>query len=290
MNKTNTGVRVVEVSVKELDKFYGEGKLNTDYILETKSEFYPNECIVLKANGKQSGLGIVKGEEVIKIEDNITLYGLKPKNKEQVFGMALLKDNNIPLISFSGISGAGKTLLALAYAMDKFKKDEINSIIILKNPTPVGRDLGALPGTLLEKVRAWSGSVLDNMAVLGVEDYKLEEWINEEIRYKKRSTKKIEIMPFTYVQGRSINNSVIIVDEFQQASKEIAKQIVSRAGLNTKVILLGDEKQIFEKGLTETNNGLTHVIEKSRNWEHAAHIQFRKSERSVLCDWAWSNL
>lgn len=283
-----TGISIVNIDSKDLDTFYKKEKIGIDYL--PMQTYYPNQCIVLKSNNKQSALGIIKDEYVVKIDEKQKLYDLTLKNKEQRFAASLLKDPDIHLLCFSGISGGGKTLLSLAYAMELFDDDKITSIILLKNPTPVGRDLGALPGSLLEKVRAWSGSFLDNMEVLGVPDYKLNDFINEEVRFKKRINKKIEILPFTYMQGRSINNSIIIADEFQNTTKEIAKQLVSRAGENTKVILMGDPAQVFEKGLTKEKNGLVHVIETAKTWKKAASLHFIKSERSELASWAWENL
>ncbi len=143
--------------------------------------------------------------------------------------------------------------------------------------TPVGREIGFLPGGLEDKVNVWLGAFFDNFQKLGKPKYEIEE----EVR-----SGKIEITPITFIQGRSLSNTILVVDEVQNLDMDIIKQIITRAGNGCKIILLGDPTQRFETGVID----LTALAEKCKTSKLVGHISFKKSVRSPLAQWAVENL
>lgn len=280
-----SGFKVIEGFVG-IDDFYKNKEVSLSEITET---VYPNMCLVLK-NGKQSALGIVKKNKVVLVKPDISMSGIKPRNKEQTLAMALLQDENIDLVTMTGCAGSGKTLLALAYAWEQLKTGNKSKIVLAKNFVPVGREVGFLKGDLFEKVRPWIGNFYDNFEILGVPEYEIDSLTSPEQRYADRRVERIEISPITFIQGRSISNAVIVVDESQNLSVEVVKQILTRPAENTKIILLGDLDQVFEKNVNPSSNGLLSTVEAGKDCEFIGHIDLIKSERSRLTDWASKNL
>jgi len=285
-----TGVEVLE-EFENIEELYNKGEVSIPASKKYKDiQFYPNLCLVLKFN-KQSALGIVKGNVIKKLDNSPKLFGISPKNKEQTLVMSLLRDPSVDLVTISGCAGSGKTLLALAYAMEQFEKDKVQKIILCKTLTPIGREIGYLKGSMFDKVRPWLGNFYDNFEILGVPHYQLDSLTSQDPNLmKENGGKYIEISPITFIQGRSISNAVIIIDEAQNLSIEVVKQILSRPSANSKVILLGDLAQVFEKGVSSDNNGLLTAIEKGKDCPFIGSIHMLKSERSRLAQWAWENL
>jgi PhoH-like ATPase len=279
-----TGFAVVE-NFQYVDELYKKKELPLSKFKGIKT--YPNMCLVIKG-GQQSALGIVKGKKVRLVTSGKPISSIKPRNKEQALAVELLRDKDVDLVTMTGCAGSGKTLLALAYAWESLKSGEKNKIVLCKDLVPVGREIGFLKGDLYDKVRPWIGNFYDNFEVLGVPDYEVDDLTIEERRYQKRVPEKVEISPITFIQGRSITNAVIIVDEAQNLSPEVVKQILTRPAENTKIILLGDLSQVFEKGMD--TSGLQSVVEAGKECEFIGHIDLIKSERSRLTDWASKNL
>lgn len=167
--------------------------------------------------------------------------------------------------------------MASAHALHCLNKGYIDKIVIAKSITSVGNELGYTPGTLQEKLAVWMGSFYDNFQKLGKSKFEIEEM--------ERSG-KLEMCSISHIQGRSISNSVLICDESQNLSMKIIKQIVTRAGEGTKVILLGDQTQRFEDG--EFN--LSKFVDIGKNSHLVGHLCFKKSVRSKLAEWAVNNL
>jgi len=277
-----TGFAVVE-NFPFINELYAKGEVELP-----EGVFYPNQCLVLK-DGQQSALGMVKKDKIVLINP-VPVGGIKGRNKEQHLAISLLKDPTIDLVTMTGNAGSGKTLLAIAYAWEELKAGRRNKIVLSKNFVPVGREIGFLKGDLFDKVRPWLGNFYDNFEVIGVPEYEIDDLTLPERRYANRIAEKIEISPITFIQGRSISNAVIVVDEVQNLSHEVVKQILTRPAENTKIILLGDLDQIFEKGLDASNNGLASVVEAGKDCEFIGHIELIKSERSRLTSWATQNL
>ena len=282
-----TGVEVIKDFLK-INEFFKEKKLPLDDFRSYVKEFYPNMLLVIKS-GKTTALGIVKGDTVRLVSQENKIGPIKARNKEQSLLIELLVDPDIDCITVAGPAGSGKTLLALAYAVERLKKGEVNKIVLCKNLTPLGREIGFLKGTMDEKVRPWMGAFFDNFEILGVPYYELDDLTNPSSDRQKENPGRIEISPTTFIQGRSISNAVILVDEAQNLTKEVLKQILTRPAENTKIILLGDPDQIIEKE-AQKNNGLLNAIEAGKDAEFIAHISLLKCVRSRLAEWFTKHL
>jgi len=290
--KQYTGVEVVN-DFEQVDELYKQNSLLIDLSIQKSLEgiiLNPNLNLVLK-NGKQSVLGVVKDNHIVKIPENIKVHNITYKNKEQHMAINMLLDPEVDLVCLSGSAGSGKTLLALAFAWQQLKNDSINKIVLGKSLTTISKDIGYLKGDLFQKMLPRLGNYMDNFEVLGVPEYEIAELIGQvepnTTKMKKTGVKKsIEIMPIAFIQGRSLRNSIIILDEAQQLPPDVIKQIVTRAGENVKVILLGDFSQIFDSKMSATNNGLFRAIQQGRDCPHVASINMIKSQRSRIAQWA----
>lgn len=286
MSKIYSGVRVAS-NFQHIDQFYEKGKLPLDKF--DLQETYPNMMLVIKS-GKHTALGVVKGDEVELVKYDQKVRNIKSRNKEQDMAIRLLQDKGIECLTLLGPAGSGKTLLALAYAMEQLEKQEISKIILCKNFTPIGREIGFLKGTFEEKVQPWLGNFWDNFEVLGVSEYEIDR-INS-MQYQKENPGRIELTPVTFVQGRSISNAVIIVDEAQNLTQDALKQLLTRPAENCKIILLGDPDQVFEKNGNGSGKkdkcgtiALAKVVEAGQEAEFIGHLTMIKSERSRLAEW-----
>jgi PhoH-like ATPase len=274
------GLSVIE-NFEDWNNWFNKEKKISLNDLPKDIEYCQNMGIVLKSPvyddlPKTKQHGIVKGDSVVHLK-KYHPCGIKPFNTEQSIALELLNDDSIPLVTMLGSAGSGKTLLACAHAMHSLKKGCVEKIVIAKSMTPVGREIGFLKGTLEEKVLPWLGPFRDNMEKCGVSTYDLEKLILEE---------SVEITPITFIQGRSISNSIIIVDEIQNLDMDVIKQVVTRAADNCKILLLGDPSQRFERG----SINLEAFVEKGKSSELVGHIFFRKSVRSPIAEWAVQNL
>ena len=237
---------------------------------------YPNQAVVLKG-GEAKAHGLIKGSNIVKVPDYYP-KGIVPKNTEQTLALGLLADKGIPLTILSGVAGSGKTLLSCAHALQRLQDGEVSKILIAKSMTPIGREIGFLPGGLDEKASVWLGPFYDNFLVAGVPDYEIEDMIEKS---------ELEITPITFIQGRSISNTILIIDEVQNLSINILKQIITRASEGSEVILLGDPSQRFERNMI---NPIASLIEAGRSSDLVGHIDLIKSIRSPIAKWAVNNL
>ena len=159
-------------------------------------------------------------------------------------------------------------------------------IVITRNVQPVGRDIGFLPGTADDKMTPWLAPIMDNFRV-GLRDGNLSLFNT----LKEQGV--IEVAPLSFIRGRTFNNSILIMDEAQNATIHELKTVITRMGENSKIILLGDVDQIDTPYIDALSNGLTIVSEKFKNEECAAHIALKRGERSYLSAvaakiiWGW---
>jgi len=278
-----TGVKDFHVNNDIIDKIYDLGHLNEKNInIETN----PNECVVFvdEINDKKAALTYYNKQErrfsLCNGFNKEIIWGIKPRNKEQVLALNLLMNSSIPVVSLVGKAGSGKTLLALAAGLEQtFGKDaKYRKLLVTKPVEPVGKDIGFLPGTMEEKMLPWLAPIQDNLQfLLGDDKLTLDMYIDEG---------KIEIEAMTYIRGRSISNCYIIIDEAQNMNQHEIKTILTRVGEGTKIILTGDIEQIDNVYVDATNNGLSYIIEKLKNQELTGHITLVKGERSPVATMA----
>jgi len=249
------------------------------------TELHPHECILFQ---NEQGDGIAMGRKMpgdkVKLLKKHFPWGISSRNKEQSFAVDLMMDRSVDLVTLIGKAGTGKSLMVLATALELvLNRKEYEKFVIYRPIQPVGNDIGYLPGTMEEKLAPWFQAVMDNFEFLfanksakgGSHDWKKDL----EMFHKKGA---IEMEAITYIRGRSIPNSIILIDECQNLTKDEVKTILTRAGEGTKIILTGDIEQIDNSSLDATSNGLTYVIEKFKDSELAGHVTFVQGERSKL--------
>ena len=203
------------------------------------------------------------------------IWGVKPRNKEQIFALDLLKDKNINIVTLVGSAGTGKTLLAIATGLQHVMEAKHYKRLVISRPIqPMGRDIGFLPGTMEEKMAPWVAPIQDNLRFLMGNDRETLDM------YMANGT--IEVEALTYIRGRSISDAFIIIDEAQNLTAHELKTILTRVGENTKIVLTGDVEQIDNAYIDETSNGLTHAVEKFKSLDIAGHVTLLKGERSKV--------
>lgn len=264
---------------------YDQGSVETEKL---KLDFKPeaNECFILKGNNSSVLARFdSKAGRVLRVEKK-PAYGIKPRNAEQTFSLSVLMDPDIQLVALTGKAGTGKTLLALAAAIELNKSfDQIllaRPIVALSN-----RDLGYLPGDASEKINPYMQPLFDNLSVIKhVFNPRSQEYLKIEELQKEE---KLVITPLAYIRGRSLSNSFFIIDEAQNLTPHEIKTIITRAGEGTKMVFTGDLQQIDSPYLDMKSNGLAFMTDRMRNQDLFAHINLVKGERSYLAELA-SNL
>ncbi len=219
---------------------------------------------------------------------NNDVWGITARNIEQSFALNLLMDPNIDFVSLLGSAGTGKTLLALAAALEQtIEKKIYNEIIVTRVTIPVGEDIGFLPGTEEEKMNPWMGAFTDNLEVLSPAQSN-DDWGRQATQDILQ--KWLKVRSLNFMRGRTFINKFVIIDEAQNLTPKQMKTLITRAGPGTKVVCLGNVAQIDTPYLTESSSGITYVVERFRRWSHGGHIKLQTGERSRLADYASDNL
>jgi PhoH-like ATPase len=242
-----------------------------------------NGYYILK-NGKTSSL-VYYNQTTGMLEriEKEFVYGIKPKNAEQAFALNALTNPEIKLVALQGVAGTGKTLLALAAALEQEKK--FNQIILARPIVPLSnKEIGFLPGDANDKISPYMEPLWDNLKFIKAqygEHEKKHKAISEMVE-----NKKIVITPLAFIRGRSFSNIMFIIDEAQNLTPHEIKTIITRAGENTKIVFTGDVHQIDTPYLDEYSNGLAYLIQKIKNQPLFAHVRLEKGERSELANLA----
>ncbi|MDG2210104.1 MAG: PhoH family protein [Flavobacteriales bacterium] len=277
-----TGRTVLEdVDSNDIRKLYVNGSSRKITMLDPKRQ---NNHFYILRNGSSSALGFYS-ESAKSIEriDKEYAYGIKPKNAEQAFALHAIMTPQISLVTICGVAGTGKTLLALAGALEQRNRyDQIilaRPIVALSN-----RDLGFLPGDAEEKVNPYMQPLWDNLNFIKSQfgENERKSRVIEELMAEN----KITICPLAFIRGRSLTNAIFIIDEAQNLTPHEVKTIITRAGENCKIILTGDVRQIDTPYLDEQSNGLSYVIDRLRGKDLYAHVTLEKGERSSLANLA----
>ena len=190
---------------------------------------------------------------------------------------------NVKLVTMQGVAGTGKTLLALAGALEQ--KRQFKQVYLARPIVPLGnKDIGYLPGDIKSKLNPYMEPLFDNLKYI-------KNQFNEKDKEYKTITEDLEkeklvIQPLAYIRGRSLSDICFIVDEAQNLTPHEVKTIISRAGENTKIILTGDIYQIDTPYLDSQSNGLSYLIDKIKHHPIYAHIRLEKGERSELANLA----
>lgn len=277
-----TGYRIAENLETELiNRLYEpKGEVPRED-LSIEPELTPNEYLIMR-NNKRSALAVYRpGREVLSRIDKLQAYGIVPRNAEQSFALDALMNDDIRLVSISGKAGTGKTLLALAAALEVRKN--YRQILMARPIVPLSnKDIGFLPGDIKSKIDPYMQPLYDNLGVIE-NQFKETDARHKRIR-ELLDEEKLVISPLAYIRGRSLYKVFYIVDEAQNLTPHEIKTIITRAGDNTKMIFTGDIFQIDHPYLNTHSNGLTYLIDRMRGQPLYAHITLSKGERSELAD------
>lgn len=213
-------------------------------------------------------------------------WGLKPQDIYQACALNLLLDPDVHLVNLTGSAGSGKTILALAAAIEMTMSTKLyRRIIATRSTQGLDEDIGFLPGTEAEKMEPWLGAITDNLEALHCDD----EDCSGSVDYVLNKV-PLHFKSLNYIRGRSFQQSLIIIDESQNLTPHQIKTIVTRAGSGSKVICLGNLAQIDTPYLNATSSGLTYLTERFKNFEYGGNIQLQGVPRSALAEYAEANL
>lgn len=279
----STGKQIIEgVDPSLINHLYEASTLQAGLILEDEKK-NTNAYYILKSN-KNSVLCFYDREtDALERVDKTLAYNIKPKNAEQTFALHAIMNPKVKLVSIQGVAGTGKTLLALAGALEQ--RRDYKQIFLARPIVPLSnKDIGYLPGDIKSKLNPYMEPLWDNLKFIQnqyKESDKEYQKINEMI-----TLEKLVIQPLAYIRGRSLSNIFFIVDEAQNLTPHEIKTVISRAGENTKIIFTGDIFQIDTPYLDSQSNGLSYLIDKVKEHPLYAHIKLEKGERSELANLA----
>ena len=262
------------------NEFKKKGYLDISELKIIDGDFHnhPNFYVSLKEGEKGGLLGKVSFDcsQINLLRSHFSGYGgIEPKNLEQTFLMDAIFDSTIPLVMVSGVAGTGKSLVSIASAYKMLaEKDLYKRMLVCRPIMPMGKDIGFLKGDLEEKMDPWMQPIYDAFEVITKNDGK--SFV--------KSKQDIKVEPLTYIRGRSIHDSIIIIDEAQNLSRNEIKTIVTRAGQNTKIIFTGDIDQIDCPYLNRNTNGFSVLMKNFEQSKLSATIVMKKGVRSVLAE------
>ncbi|HWO99417.1 MAG TPA: PhoH family protein [Methylococcus sp.] len=254
-------------------------------------EWYPNQFLYLADESQFEAIVRSRddGSAVIELVRDFrtpqhAVWGIQARNREQNFALNILLDPDIDFVTLLGTAGTGKTLLALAAGLVLTLDQKLYREIIMSRETvPLGEDIGFLPGSEEEKMTPWMGALLDNLELLSSHE---NGGVWERAATNHLLLNRVKVRSLNFMRGRTFLNRYIILDEAQNLTSKQMKALITRAGPGSKVVCLGNIAQIDTPYLTGTTSGLTYVVDRFKQWPHAAHITLRRGERSRLADFA----
>jgi PhoH-like ATPase len=277
-----TGRSVIEkVKASVIDEIYTKGFANSE--LAIKGKAIANHFYILKNNSNSVLTWFNPETEALERINKTGAYGIKPRNSEQAFAMHAVLNPAIKLVTIQGVAGTGKTLLALAAALEQ--KSSFRQIFLARPIIPLSnKDIGFLPGDIKSKINPYMEPLWDNLKLIQ------NQWKETDKEYQKITDminqEKLVVTPLAYIRGRSLSNIMFIIDEAQNLTPLEVKTIITRAGEGTKVVFTGDIFQIDTPYLDSQSNGLSYLIDRVKDNPLYAHITLEKGERSELANLA----
>ncbi|MHC8363814.1 PhoH family protein [Pseudomonas sp. Irchel s3h14] len=213
-------------------------------------------------------------------------WGLKPRDIYQSLALYALLDPDIHLVNLTGAAGSGKTILALAAAIEQtMVSKRYRRIIATRSVQGLDQEIGFLPGTEAEKMEPWLGAITDNLEALHMDDENTHGSVDYIL-----SKVPLQFKSLNYIRGRSFQQSLILIDECQNLTPHQMKTIITRAGAGSKVVCLGNLAQIDTPYLSATSSGLTYLTERFKDFPNGVHITLQGVPRSILAEYAESHL
>jgi PhoH-like ATPase len=276
------GKREVEVGDPGvIDRLYRDEHLPVEAALQEKPR--ANQYFILRSSTNSALATYNPRSARLERVAKAVAYGVTPRNAEQTFALHAVLNPEVLLVTISGAAGTGKTLLALAGALEQ--RRQFRQIYLARPIVPLSnKDIGYLPGDIHSKINPYMQPLWDNLDIIK------NQFGERDREYKKVEelveTEKLHIVPLAYIRGRSFSNVIFIVDEAQNLTPHEVKTIITRAGERTKIVLTGDIFQIDTPYLDAQSNGLSYLIDRIRDNPLYAHVNLDKGERSELANLA----
>ncbi|MBF7729645.1 PhoH family protein [Pseudomonas sp. N040] len=277
--------------VSKVETRQGHGKTWHTVQMQEKLPAHINEFIV-DAQGFVGWIKEVNGTELLILDMHHEqllhqeAWGLRPRDVYQSLALYALLDPDIHLVNLSGAAGSGKTILALAAAIEQtMVSKRYRRIIATRSVQGLDQEIGFLPGTEAEKMEPWLGAITDNLEALHMDD----ESTHGSVDYILQKV-PLQFKSLNYIRGRSFQQSLILIDECQNLTPHQMKTIITRAGNGSKVVCLGNLAQIDTPYLSATSSGLTYLTERFKDFPHGVHVSLQGVPRSILAEYAEANL
>jgi PhoH-like ATPase len=285
------GWTTLTVSTTVIDQMYGApAGLDLDDLLPSEiddavvRQLQDNEFCVCRA-GSQSVLVRHCDGRLLPLHRKMEAWGLRPRSKEQQFALDLLLDPDVRVVALDGMAGTGKTILALAAGLEQvMESPRYDKLSVYRPIIPVGKaELGFLPGGLDEKLDPWMTAVTDALVAL------TETRSHADARAlldEMTDRNKLSLEAVTYLRGRSLHGTYVVVDEAQNLEPTTLKTILTRVGEGTKVVFTGDTSQIDAPYLSEHNNAVAVLIDAFAGERCFGHVRLTHCERSEVASLA----
>jgi len=283
VNSLDVESQVLEnIKDSSIDRLYENSILKKTQVFRKKI-LSENRFYILKSEKKSILTFYDHAEDIFVKVEKKNAYGINPRNAEQAFALHALFDPKIKLVTINGVAGTGKTLLALASALEQ--RRNFKQIFIARPIVPLSnKDIGFLPGDIQSKINPYMEPLWDNLKFIQ-NQYNQTDKEFKALR-NMIDTEKLLIQPLAYIRGRSFSNIFFIIDEAQNLTPHEIKTIISRAGDNTKVVFIGDIYQIDTPYLDSQSNGLSYLIDRLKKEKIYSHVTLKKGERSELANLA----
>lgn len=284
-----------------------------EHLGEDRFELHANQAIV--ENGGTGAVWFVRADKDGPLSGNITLQckseeqlmatsasGIRPKDMAQALALDALLDDNIDLVTISGPAGSGKTLIAIAAALEQvIEHNRFDKIIMTRNIVDIGEPIGFLPGTEEEKMAPWMAALFDTLeALTNMDDSRGEHSISGHPGKLSNSNAKavtyeqfmrhIQLRSMSLMRGRSFQRKFLVFDESQNLTRSQLKSMVTRAGEGSKVVIMGNIGQIDARWNGPTSNGLVSAVNTFKDFRKGAHIILTSGQRSDVATYAEQSL
>ncbi len=272
---------IEDVDKTVIDKIYSEGFCSIEEL--NIEDPIPNHYFIIKHNRTSALTYFNPQTKLIERVEKKPAYKIMPRNAEQVFALHAIFNPEVKLVTLQGVAGTGKTLIALAGALEQ--RRQFKQIYLARPIVPLSnKDIGYLPGDIKDKINPYMEPLWDNLKFIQNQYHEADKEFKAITNALE--SEKLVITPLAYIRGRSISNICFIVDEAQNLTPHEVKTIITRAGENTKIIFTGDIYQIDTPYLDAQSNGLSYLIDKIKHHEIYAHVRLEKGERSELANLA----
>jgi len=261
---------VVELSIRadEVDELYERGVVE----IEQAADLPVNTGLILEGSN-QSALAISSEDGKVRLVADKSLFGIRGRNAEQRLALNLLADENVGIVSIGGPAGTGKSVLALSAGLESVLERHSHRKVMVFRPLFAvgGQNLGYLPGTEDEKMRPWTDAVGDALAAIA----------NDHVREEIERQELVEVLPLTYIRGRTLTDVFVIIDEAQNLERSVLLTALSRLGPGSRVVLTHDVAQ-RDNLRVGRHDGIASVIASLKGHPLFAHITLNRSERSAV--------